>query len=149
MIPLSFISAPSSSPENVTVVSLSSTSLFISWSPPPPETQNGIISEYRVNITESETESVMSLVTFNTQISVQFLHPFYTYMCVVSAVTIAEGPASEEVVIRTPEDGKCRVMDKYVMYIIYSNQLSFGCNYFTFVLYITTYTLYPQPLLVV
>ena len=103
----SFISpAPSGSPQNVSVSSLSSTSIFIFWEPPSLETQNGIITEYRVNITEIETGNVLSHVALITQISVQFLHPYYTYACIVSAVTNAEGPPSDTVVITTPEDGK-------------------------------------------
>lgn len=53
-----------------------------------------------------ETGNVISLISFNTFITVQFLHPYYTYVCVVSAVTNAEGPSSEEVYITTPQDGK-------------------------------------------
>ena len=100
-----FIPAPSSFPQNVSIMLLSPTSLFISWSPPPLDTQNGIITEYRVNITELETGNEISFISFTTSISVQFLHPYYTYFCIVSAVTIAEGPPSEAVVITTPEDG--------------------------------------------
>ena len=98
--------APSSSPQNVSIMALSSTSLSVSWDPPSFDSQNGIITEYRINITELETGNVISLISFNTFITVQFLHPYYTYVCVVSAVTNAEGPPSEEVVITTPQDGK-------------------------------------------
>ena len=98
--------APSSAPQSVNVTALTSTSLYISWDPPSLDTQNGIITEYRINITERETGNVISFISFNTFISVQFLHPHYTYECVVSAVTIAEGPSSEEVVVATPEDGE-------------------------------------------
>lgn len=106
MIVLFFLySAPSSSPQNISIIALGPTSLFISWSPPSLDTQNGIITEYRVNITELETGNVISLISFNTLISVQFLHPYYTYVCIVSAVTIAEGPPSDVVTITTPEDG--------------------------------------------
>ena len=98
--------APSSSPQNVSIRALTSTSIAISWDPPDLDSQNGIITEYRINITELETGNVISLISFNTLITVQFLHPYYTYVCVVSAVTNAEGPSSEELVITTPQDGK-------------------------------------------
>lgn len=106
LLSLLFPTAPSGSPQNVSVISLSSTSLSISWDPPSLETQNGVITQYRVNVTEIETGSVFSYVSFTTQISVQFLHPYYTYACIVSAVTNEEGPPSQVVVITTPEDGK-------------------------------------------
>lgn len=67
--------------------------------------QNGIIVHYQVNVTELETGDVLSTISLNTFITVQFLHPHYTYVCIVSAVTISEGPYSEEVVVTTPEDG--------------------------------------------
>ncbi len=98
--------APASSPQNVSIVALSSTSLSVSWDPPALDSQNGIITEYRINITELETGNVISLISFNTFITVQFLHPYYTYVGVVSAVTNAEGPSSEELVVTTPQDGK-------------------------------------------
>lgn len=87
-------------------MALTSTSIAISWDPPDLDSQNGIITEYRINITELETGNVISLISFNTLITVQFLHPYYTYVCVVSAVTNEEGPSSEELVITTPQDGK-------------------------------------------
>lgn len=98
-------------------MALSSTSLSVSWDPPALDAQNGIITEYRVNITELETGNVISLTSFNTIITVQFLHPYYTYVCVVSAVTNAEGPSSEELVITTPQDGKKIYMLMY-MYLV-------------------------------
>ena len=68
--------------------------------------RNGIIMEYHINITELDTGNVLSLVSYNTFITVQFLHPYYTYASIVSAVTIGEGPYSEIFIITTPEDGK-------------------------------------------
>ena len=92
-------------------MALSSTSLSISWDPPALDSQNGIITEYRINITELETGNVISLISFNTFITVQFLHPYYTYASVVSAVTNAEGPPSGVLVITTPQDGKKLIYD--------------------------------------
>lgn len=87
-------------------MALSSTSLYVSWDPPALDSQNGLITEYRINITELETGNVISLISFSTFVTVQFLHPYYTYVCVVSAVTNAEGPSSEELIITTPQDSK-------------------------------------------
>lgn len=46
-----FLSAPSAPPQQVTVLTVgnqNSTSISISWDPPPPDHQNGIIQEYKV-----------------------------------------------------------------------------------------------------
>ena len=87
------------------MTAINSTTLLVSWMPPPFEHQNGIIREYRVNITEIETGVVYRLVTAATSLTVLLLHPFYTYDCIVAAFTIAEGPYSVEVNITMPEDG--------------------------------------------
>ena len=96
---------PASSPQAVEVTAADSRTLFISWSPPPDEDQNGIIREYRINITEVETGMVMFLTTSDTDTLVSPLHPAYTYKCTVSAYTVAEGPRSEVVSTTLPEDG--------------------------------------------
>ena len=96
--------APSSAPQNLTVTALSPYSIFLHWSPPPPHSQNGVIREYRVNVTEVETGTEFNLTTTATSITVPFLHPYYTYECVISAYTVATGPYAE-VTVMTPEDG--------------------------------------------
>ena len=88
------------------VTANSSTSIWLSWTPPPPATRNGIITEYRINVTELDTGRVMLLTTFATSFVVQALHPYYNYECTVSAHTVATGPYSFPVTIQTPEDSK-------------------------------------------
>jgi neogenin len=39
---------PADPPQNVTVESASSKSLIVRWEPPPPESQNGIITGYKL-----------------------------------------------------------------------------------------------------
>ena len=46
-----------------------------------------------------------SFSAVNTSLRVSPLHPFYTYTCIVAAVTVGLGPYSAPVVVRTPEDG--------------------------------------------
>lgn len=44
--------APSAPPQSVTVLTVgnhNSTSISISWDPPPPDHQNGVIQEYKVH----------------------------------------------------------------------------------------------------
>ena len=80
-------------------------SIVLFWFPPPSNEQNGIIVYYQVNITEVETGNDISLLSPDTLITVPHLHPFYTYVCIVSAVTVTEGPYSDELIITTPQDG--------------------------------------------
>ena len=53
-------------------------------------------------------------ITAATSVTVPALHPFYTYTCTIAAVTIGEGPYSEELTITMPEDGK------HILCMIYS-----------------------------
>ena len=52
------------------------------------------------------------LITYSqaTTTLVQNLHPYTTYVCSVSAETVAPGPFSLPVVVQTPEDGKLKVL---------------------------------------
>ena len=85
---------------------LSSTSIYIEWNPPPIEDQNGDIISYTVLCFAVNGGAVLlSYTTATTDITISGLHPYYTYKCNVSAVTVAEGPSSGYVNITTLEDG--------------------------------------------
>ena len=102
---------PTGPPQAVEVRSESSTTLTLSWQPPAPENQNGIILHYIVNITEMETGIVFSYTAVNSTIlTVPALHPFYNYTCIVAAVTVGVGPYSAPAVIQMPEDGKHAIL---------------------------------------
>ena len=98
---------PSSSPTNVQVVAISSSSIRLTWKAPPPEDQNGIIQAYNITITEAETGRVIYFWKEGTAslLIVNFLHPFYTYQCSISAETIGPGPPAFASVT-TPQAGK-------------------------------------------
>ena len=87
-------------------VPLSSTAISLTWMPPPLSSQNGIIREYTINITELETGEVFQHVSTTTSITVTILHPYYSYSCTVSAFTVAMGPYTEAVTVVTLEDSK-------------------------------------------
>ena len=99
------IAVPTDVPQDVVLTAIDSRTLHISWIPPPLEHQNGIIREYRVNITERETGMVFRLITAATSVTVPSLHPYYNYKCTIAAVTIGEGPYSVELTITMPEEG--------------------------------------------
>ena len=75
------------------------------WEAPPSEHHNGEIREYRVNVTEVETGSMLQYSTEDTEITITGLHPYYRYVCTVTAVTVSEGPYSANVTVRTHEAG--------------------------------------------
>ena len=55
-----------------------------------------------ITILEQETGNVFYSIT--PSIVVSSLHPYYTYKCTVSAVTIGNGPVAS-LVIQMPEEG--------------------------------------------
>ena len=53
---------------------------------------------------EQETGTVFYNITTSISIIISNLHPYYTYKCTVSAVTIGNGPVAS-LVIQMPEEG--------------------------------------------
>ena len=97
---------PTHEPVNLTGNATSSTSIYVQWNPPPPEHHNGVIDSYTILCRETETGGM--LLQYSTQftnITINGLHPFYTYSCNVSAVTVDHGPFSRIISITTLEDG--------------------------------------------
>ena len=82
----------------------STTSLRLSWSPPPSEQQNGEIRHYSVRVTGTDTD--VSTTATGLSITVPSLHPYYFYQYSVAAVTVGTGPYSEPETVRMPPDGK-------------------------------------------
>lgn len=79
--------------------------VLLTWLPPPYLQQNGIIRQYNVYVTESETGYLRNYTTSTMNLTVASLHPYYTYEFTVQAVTIAEGPLSDPIFVTTPEAG--------------------------------------------
>ena len=100
-------SVPTGAPENVAATTLSSTSVLLTWNPPLPDLQNGIITTYFVNVTELETGMASQLTVADaTQLLINTLHPYYVYNFYISAATvIGLGPYSPVFPIQTLEDG--------------------------------------------
>ena len=95
---------PSMSPSGLTGSAQDSTTIQLSWAVPAGR-HNGIIREYRVNITETETGRVFQQVSATTTLVVSGLHPDYTYEWIVTAFTVGEGPYSITSRVTTSEDG--------------------------------------------
>ena len=100
------LAAPSGFPRSVGGNSTSSDSIFLSWSPPPDEEQNGDIVKYFINVTHADTLETTQYFTTNTFLYIYNLDPHTTYVCVVAAETnIGVGPFSSLYFIQTQEDG--------------------------------------------
>lgn len=114
--PLSASPEPSAPPQEIKCSSTSSTSLLVSWRPPPLRSQNGDLTGYRVLyqvVSPSEgaggdpkpTEEPMVPPTVE-QVLLQRLGKWTQYHITVSAATeVGSGPESEPIICRTDEDG--------------------------------------------
>ena len=101
--------APSASPQSASGYALDSESIFLQWSPPPFEHQNGLIRMYIINVTEVDTGVQFQYTSVTTQYILRSLHPYYTYEFVIEAVTVAPGPPTSVFSIQTNQDGKCYI----------------------------------------
>ena len=108
MYSLLYSTAPSGHPSNLTGFALNSTHIFFDWDSPPENRINGIIRQYRINVTEDETGRKFQYITDTetTEKIIGPLHPFYTYHCTVVAYTVEEGPHTDILIIMTNEDCK-------------------------------------------
>ena len=99
--------APSGPPTNFRVRADSSRSLILSWDPPLPHYQNGIVRMYTVTVALNNSVQLTNIsTTANSVMITAVIRPFRTYKCSVVAETVAVGPATENVIV-TPEDSKC------------------------------------------
>ena len=98
-----FHAVPSTSPLMISGHVIDSNSIFLSWSPPLPQNQNGIIREYIIKITEILSNSTSTNYSTSTSITIHALHPNYYYNISVSAVTISSGPFSQPITFKTHE----------------------------------------------
>ena len=99
------ITAPSGPPQQLQVLSVTSTNVTLSWVPPSLQQQNGVIRNYTVNICHPKTDNCWSELSGNTQYTVSELHPFYTYLINVAATTIDSGPPTGYKSVTCLEDG--------------------------------------------
>ena len=103
---LNFTTAPTAPPRNLSTIFVNSTTVTLSWDPPPSDQINGYIRHYSVVVTEHETASEFQEQPTNTRVMLQSLHPYYTYTCRVAAVTTGAGPYTGNITVQLPEDGE-------------------------------------------
>ena len=93
-------------PRDFVAVVISSSAVNLSWQPLLPEQRNGIIIRYVVNVTTVETGEGFELVSALDRLTVDSLHPHWTYIFTVSGETgVGVGPPSLAVTATTLEDG--------------------------------------------
>ncbi|MCI4389194.1 hypothetical protein PGIGA_G00095110 [Pangasianodon gigas] len=103
-------STPSAPPQDVQVLSLSSTSIRVSWMPPPAASRNGAIVRYTVsyqavNGEDTERHEVTDIGADATSVVLEGLGKWTEYVVRVRAHTdVGPGPESAPVHIRTKED---------------------------------------------
>ena len=100
------IIAPSASVLNLSAQAVDSKTIFISWIPPLFIHQNGMIRSYTVFVTETNTGIVYNYSSSTTNVTVSQLHPYFTYSCAVSPVTVKPGPLSSPAYVTTYQDGR-------------------------------------------
>ena len=96
---------PSASPEIINASSIDPNMLDLEWSPLSPGTENGIILYYNVTLTEQETGVTLQYISNDNYIMIYSLHPYYTYVVMVAAVTVAGSGPTNMITIKMPEDG--------------------------------------------
>ena len=104
------VTEPTGPPQNVHARTISSTSIQVTWSPPLPSEQNGIILRYIVHYRPQSGQSNKLITADNkTSVDVKNLTIFTDYWFAVKAVNvIGAGPESEEVHNTTFEDSKLK-----------------------------------------
>ena len=131
------LTVPSGAPINITAEALSSTSLLITWEPPPPSQHNGVITLYRVLVTSKSgltqihnvSAGLLSLriegnvmvmhvrhpllVLLSLLFSLAGLKKYSRYGIQVAAVSsYGAGPSSASVFVRTNEDCKASLLSQ-------------------------------------
>ena len=94
---------PKTAPDNVTISAINSSAIYLQWE--GTITQVGVIRDYVIHVLEVDTGLVMEYRTSLTSIAIS-VHPDYVYSCSVSAFTVASGPFSEVVTVKTPQAGE-------------------------------------------
>ena len=102
--PLSPHPAPEVAPGNIMAVAEDTSSISLSWSPPPAHLQNGVRRNYIIHYHPTFDPAVVSVLNVGADASstrLTDLTPGTEYNITMAAVTVAFGPFSEGVVQRT------------------------------------------------
>ena len=100
--------APDSPPQNFTADVLNSTAVFLQWSLPTLDQQNGVIKNYHIRQIETVTGILISYMRGGnyTELLIGSLHAYYLYQFTIAAETVEQGPFSNPVTVTTLEAGE-------------------------------------------
>ena len=84
--------------------------ITLSWDPPSPDQQNGILRSYLISLESEEDTHTQNVSAFHRSVRINGLRPYTVYNCTVRAVTIETGPSSGPILRTTFEDGKAICM---------------------------------------
>ena len=94
--------APTSPPLNLSPVASTSTSVTLSWAPPPTQYQNGVIMGYTLQVFNSSQGLLRETNTSSNGSTVDSLCPNTTYLFKVTAMTVfGRGPFSPYATVMT------------------------------------------------
>ena len=110
--------APSASPSSPVVFGTTHEFLSLNWEAPPSEHRNGVIRSYLIAVHEFETGRNFTVISDSnmTQVTLEPLHPFYTYQCSIAAETVGSGPFSEHITVQLPEAGDLHSMFSHILF---------------------------------
>ena len=98
---------PSSSPQNVIVVSVDPASLMVTWQPPPLIDQNGPLTGYAITYQRIGYIDIMNVSVNGTHFKISGLSPFVNYSVSVAAInTDGIGVFSTIILQLSGQDGK-------------------------------------------
>ena len=97
---------PSAPPTDISAIALNATTLNITWQPPDPANQNGIIRSYVVAVFSPDSDTSQQLESNESHIVLYNLHPFYSYSFFIAAETVGPGPFTEIFSIQMPPAGE-------------------------------------------
>ena len=95
---------------------IDSRTVVLSWMLPLQQELNGVVRSYHVNVESTNGIDALRLSTLSSFVSLQSLHPSYTYHFQVAAVTIDVGPFTEFITLKTLEDGMNYIQSIVGMY---------------------------------
>ena len=100
---------PSAAPSSLVSPSNTSTSITITWEPPPPHECNGIITHHKIGV-RAHLSGVTTFITIPMPAlshNVVGLQPYTAYYLAVAAGTVnGTGPFTSELSVNTPQDGE-------------------------------------------
>ncbi|XP_075065536.1 receptor-type tyrosine-protein phosphatase delta isoform X4 [Mixophyes fleayi] len=103
-------SKPSAHPQDIRCNSQSSTSILVSWLPPPEDKQNGVITAYAIRYNEvdgddNKPHEIMGISSDTRQYLLEQLEKWTQYhISMVAYTDVGPGPESPSILVRTDED---------------------------------------------